>query len=645
VKYRSEIDGLRAIAVIPVILFHAGFNQFRGGFVGVDIFFVISGYLITDIIYREILSGDFSIVKFYERRARRILPALLLVSLVCIPVAYFSMVPTDLKNFSGSLISVNLFVSNIFFWWGSGYFDTATGLKPLLHTWSLSIEEQFYIFFPISLFILQRLSRQGLMIVIGAISLSSLATAEYLSRYHPAANFYLLPSRAWELGVGALLSLATGGSRIDSGMIRQTGSFLGLGLLGFAIFAFDEATRFPSVWALFPVIGTALVIACAGGGDLVGRVLGWKPVAGVGLISYSAYLWHQPLFAFARIRSLNEPTVEFYIALIVTTFALAFLSWKFVECPFRNKRVMSIGAMTAWMTPVAFGLVAFGALGQVTNGFWFLAPDAIKSLQEKLVMNHGLSEKCDTSFTLSTECRTSNSPDVIVWGDSYAMHLVDGIVASDPNIRMIQLTKSVCGPILRLAPVLYPQYPEDWATGCNTFNNEVLAYLQGQSTIKHAIISSPFSQYVGDGATVLYDGHIIKPSVDFVADAIYKTILSLRKLGIETTVVSPPPTNGVDLGHCLAKAIEIYHNPSLCDFSILRYEADYTNVIKLFDALRAKKIRTIVLSDYLCTNGNCKTSEGNVFLYRDTGHLSKEGSSYLGKKYDFASLFTDMPNP
>jgi peptidoglycan/LPS O-acetylase OafA/YrhL len=201
--YRREIDGLRALAVLPVILFHAGFDSFSGGFVGVDVFFVISGYLITTIILAELEQGKFSIVNFYERRARRILPALFLVMLVCLPFAWLWLLPIDMKDFSRSLIAVSVFVSNILFWRESGYFDTATELKPLLHTWSLAVEEQFYVVFPLLLILLWRLGRRWILVTLGLAFFASLALSEWATYANRSAAFYLLPTRGWELLLGA----------------------------------------------------------------------------------------------------------------------------------------------------------------------------------------------------------------------------------------------------------------------------------------------------------------------------------------------------------------------------------------------------------------------------------------------------------
>jgi peptidoglycan/LPS O-acetylase OafA/YrhL len=637
-KYRPEIDGLRAVAVIPVILFHAGFSIFRGGFVGVDVFFVISGYLITNIIYDEVSAGEFSILRFYERRARRILPALFLVCLVCIPFAYFWMLPGELKDFSRSLMAVNLFVSNIYFLRGSGYFAAAAELKPLFHTWSLAIEEQFYIFFPPLLLLLRNLSRRSLGVLIGVLSLGSLAIAEYGSWFHPSANFFLLPSRAWELGVGALLALLLGGNRLENRVIQQVGSLAGLCLIGFAVISFDEHTRFPSLWALIPVIGTALVIACSGGGEVVGRILSLKPIVGIGLISYSAYLWHQPLFAITRIRSVSDPTTTTYIFLILATLFLAFLSWKLVEQPFRSRRTVTVRTLIAWTAPIGLFLLALGTTGHVTRGLLSSNPPLIAELEKRLVLNWGLSPVCEGKFTLSRECRTSEEPEILVWGDSFAMHLVDGVVASRLDVRLIQHTKTVCGPFVDVAPVSRT-LTVNWAETCLKFNEQVIDYVTSSKTIKYAILSSPFMQYVGKNSRVLHNGKVTDSSVDFIAEQVEKTVKRLSDLGVKAIVFAPPPSEGKDIGRCLVKAVRWGELLSTCNIEKSTYRAMHRNVLALFEKLEILGVDTFSFDEFLCEAEYCITSKEGLFLYRDGGHLSKEGSSFLGKNFDFVRLF------
>lgn len=310
-KYRAEIDGLRALAVVPVILFHAGFELFSGGFVGVDVFFVISGYLITTILIEDIESKRFSIINFYERRARRILPALFFVMLMCIPFAWMWMLPSQMEDFSQSLIAVSLFASNIWFWRESGYFDTAAEEKPLLHTWSLAVEEQYYLIFPIFLILAWRFGKNRVFWMIVVMAAISLLMSEWGWRKHPTANFYLLPTRAWELFAGSIAAFVVHKQGVQK---NNPLALAGLAAIVFSIFFYDEATPFPSVYALVPVLGVVLLVLYADKDTFTAKLLSTKGFVGIGLMSYSAYLWHQPLFAFARISSMNTFSDEIYFS-------------------------------------------------------------------------------------------------------------------------------------------------------------------------------------------------------------------------------------------------------------------------------------------------------------------------------------------
>ena len=259
-KYRAEIDGLRALAVLPVILFHAGFEWFSGGFVGVDVFFVISGYLITTIIISEMAEGKFSIINFYERRARRILPALFFVMAACLPFAWLWLTPSDLKDFGQSLVAVSTFSSNILFWLESGYFASAAEFKPLLHTWSLAVEEQYYILFPIFIMLTWRLGIKWLLILLSIIFFISLGAAQWGAYNRPSASFYLLPMRGWELLVGVFAAFYLNYNKhLESQTLNQILSLIGFGMIAYSIIAFDETTPFPSLYALIPTIGTSLL--------------------------------------------------------------------------------------------------------------------------------------------------------------------------------------------------------------------------------------------------------------------------------------------------------------------------------------------------------------------------------------------------
>jgi len=358
VIYRKEIDGLRALAVLPVILFHAGFEWVSGGYIGVDIFFVISGYLISSILLQELQDGRFSIVNFYERRARRILPALFFVLFACLPFAWWWLLPEELISFGQSIIAVVAFVSNILFWQQTDYFTASTDLIPLLHTWSLAVEEQFYIFFPLFLVLFWKAGTRTLVLVISIIALLSLGLTEWWWRYFPDANFYLIPTRAWELMIGALAAFYLFYKEAPKGKLSEVASFLGLLMILASLLFIDKSIPFPSVYALLPTLGTAFIILFANQETITHKILSFKLFVGIGLISYSAYLWHQPLFVFARAYYMDEPSAAVMAVLSVFALLLGYISWRFIEQPFRNKQGFS--RQTIFVSAFIFSLIFVG---------------------------------------------------------------------------------------------------------------------------------------------------------------------------------------------------------------------------------------------------------------------------------------------
>lgn len=370
-QYRKEIDGLRSIAVIPVILFHAGFEWLSGGYIGVDVFFVISGFLITSIILKELDAGTFTITNFYERRARRILPALFLILLVTLPFAWVWLLPYELKDFGKSIIAVNLFSSNILFWLESNYFAAAAESIPLLHTWTLAVEEQFYIIFPLFMMLFWGLGKRGLALFVAILALLSLGLSEWGWREFPEANFYLLPTRAWELMIGSLVAFYLQNKNQPQGFVNHWASFLGLALIIVPMFIFDKGTPFPSMYALAPTVGTALIILYTTPDTLVYRLLSIRFMVGIGLISYSAYLWHQPLFVFARLISLEEPSLWLMGALSIVALGLSYLSWRFVEAPFRNKQRFSRKFIFVGSFVISLAFIAIGTALVFSEGAAF----------------------------------------------------------------------------------------------------------------------------------------------------------------------------------------------------------------------------------------------------------------------------------
>jgi len=303
IKYRSEIDGLRALAIIPVIFFHAGFNFFSGGFVGVDIFFVISGYLITTIIIKELNNNTFSIKRFYERRARRILPALIFVILISSIISFIFLTRSELGSYFKSVIATLLFFSNFYFYKTTPYFRSESDLEPLLHTWSLSIEEQFYIIFPITLLLFHRFFKRYIFLMLAFGFIASLFICQFLAlKTGGTLNFYFTFSRVWELALGAICAHTLIYKDLSySTLIKNLLSIIGIILIVFSIFFFSRQTVFPSFYTLVPTIGTSLIILFADKDTFINKILSIKLLVSIGLISYSLYLWHQPLLAFGRI--------------------------------------------------------------------------------------------------------------------------------------------------------------------------------------------------------------------------------------------------------------------------------------------------------------------------------------------------------
>ncbi|MFM2121149.1 MAG: O-acetyltransferase OatA, partial [Pseudomonadota bacterium] len=658
--YRPEVDGLRALAVLPVMLFHAGFSAFGGGFVGVDVFFVISGYLITGILLAELeQQGRISIAGFYERRFRRILPALCLVILVCLPPTWLWLLPKDVQDYSASLMAVAVFASNLVFWGQSGYFDTAAELKPLLHTWSLAVEEQYYLLFPLLLaWAWPRLGRRRLTWLLAGLLLVSLGVAQKSLAEAPAAAFFLLPARGWELLVGALVAvvqlrraaLASGAGLPPA--LAELGGLAGLALLVGAVLAFDQRTPFPGLAALLPTGGAALVILCASGQTWVGRLLGHRLLVGLGLISYSAYLWHQPLYALARHRSPTEPGAAVFTGLLLLSLGLAWLSWRFVERPFRRRGAYSRRQVFAAAAGSSALLLALGLVGLLGAGQWFGQARAAEAaaLDARIQPNHGLSPVCDDDYSEAPECRSGApgaAPEVLVWGDSYAMHLVPGLLASRPGLALVQKTVSTCGPLLGIAPI-DAQHPRPWAEQCLRINDQVLDYLARTPSIRHVVLASPFSQYLAPGAEVLTRAGQVEPGAALALAAMRDTLARIQALGRQPLLVSPPPQNGQDIGRCLSKAARFQADPAVCDIDEDEAAQRQAAEIRFLTALEAgsggagagdtgaARAPVLWLSQGLCAQGRCRASADGVFIYRDRGHLSIEGSAWLGRHMDFS---------
>lgn len=637
-EYRREIDGLRAFAVVAVILYHTGLGLVPGGFVGVDVFFVISGYLITGILSRELAEGCFSLAGFYERRARRILPALVLVVACCLPFAWAWMLPHELADFGQSMVALALFMSNVLFWREESYFASTGELKPLLHTWSLSVEEQYYLLFPLLLWGLWKLGRRWTLWGLAGLALASLALSGWGTPLAPSAAFYLLPARMWELLAGALCALML---RDRPFKAHASLGLAGLGLMIAAMVLIDDQTVFPGWSAMLPVCGTVLVILHARGGNLAARLLSWPGFTALGLVSYSAYLWHQPLFAFARMRSLTVASPMLLLALAVLSFVLAYASWRWVEQPFRRKgtpllpqRRAVLGAGAA----CAFAFLAIGLGTHVARGFPARGPAGVdlEELELRLSTNYGLDEACDGGVTLSPLCQTAPDPEVVLWGDSFAMHLAAGIVASDPAVRLRQQTLSQCSPIVGMAPLDADLGP-GWARDCIAFNDAMLQWLATESGVSTVILSSHWG-LVTERDLMRRDGRIVpRGELTVVSEGVIETARRLRAIGKRVVIVGPTPPSEWDNSDCLARSIMLRIDLDRCNFP--REAASPPE--RLMRAV-AREVPVYPLWPEVCTDGLCQPSRGETLLYIDNGHLSYEGSALLGRTNHWLPRWREM---
>jgi peptidoglycan/LPS O-acetylase OafA/YrhL len=415
--YRREIDGLRALAVVPVILSHTGIEMFSGGFVGVDVFFVISGYLITTIILAELEQEKFSIVNFYERRARRILPALFVIMLVSFVLGYFLLMPDEFKNLGQSFVATSLFSNNVLLGITSGYWDLASEFKPLLHTWSLGVEEQFYVIVPILLLIFWKIGRTSIVYLLWSIFFISLLFAVWFVNISPKWSFYLLPTRAWEICIGALAAIYSINYSLAIEKFKYSGflSLIGLLLIIFSIFVFDSSVLSPGLLLLIPTFGAVLLIIFCRHNSIAFSVLGNKVMVFLGLLSYSLYLWHQPIFAFLRAYSDKHPSSFSFLALIPLVFLLSYITWKYVESPFRNKLVIGRNLVLSYSV---LGTVVFVTIGLYLNKSYGMASrvfydGVVVADMDKRIYN-------ERAFAYKKESFTDNSvSNLLIIGNSF----------------------------------------------------------------------------------------------------------------------------------------------------------------------------------------------------------------------------------
>jgi peptidoglycan/LPS O-acetylase OafA/YrhL len=641
--YRPDLDGLRSLAILPVVFYHYGLSGVSGGFVGVDVFFVISGFLITSLLLRDIEAGDFSIIEFYERRARRILPALFFVLAVTTALAFLVFLPVDLGNYGKSLIATTAFGSNVFFWKEFGYFDRAAELKPLLHTWSLAVEEQFYIVFPLLLWLISRMGRRRVIpILVSCLCASLLLSVLAIIRW-PAAGFYLPATRAWELLSGALLA-AGAMPTVANTRVRNSLSIVGILLILGSVVFINIGMAFPGWAAAVPCLGAALIIhASLSGGAVGNRLLQWKPLVRIGLVSYSLYLWHWPLLVLAKYAANRELNLPELVAIILMTGGLSFVSWRYVERPFRGGRSAFDRRGVFQFAGVGSAVaVACGMAFIVTGGFPLrLPPEVLRYAQvtsEDLQMRPECFNRPAADVREGRLCRigadTNASPSFIVWGDSHALFLSVPLAEIARTVDRIGLLASVgsCPPLVDV------QWP---LRGCGVFNDEVLKLVERQQ-IETVILAGMWANYaegtrfkreLGEGVVnILSDDLSIHKTADenreVFARALRRTVDRLTSAGVHVVIIGPVPEIDSAVPETLAKA-EWFGGRKDIGPSVAEFRYRQRNVFKALEVVGKLGNTDVIYPSMASCAANCAVERLGQVLYIDDNHLSRAGLDLL----------------
>ncbi len=666
-QYRSDIDGLRAIAVVAVVLFHADIGGLSGGYVGVDVFFVISGFLIARLILGQVQQGTFSLVSFWERRIRRIFPALFVVTLVSCALAWRALLPVDFVRFGHALLAQSIFSQNILFWSQSGYFQSPAATNPLLHTWTLAVEEQFYVLFPLALYLLERfaprwLSRGILLAAAGSFLLSVSAVHN-----HPGAAFFWLPPRAWELLLGVCLNFAptapvrTGSVNERPSALAEGAGIVGLALIAYSVTCFNANTLFPGLAAAAPCGGAALVIWSGGASStLVARALSRRPLVAIGLISYSLYLWHMPVLAFWRnlvVRQLTLP--ESLIAILLAT-GLAWVSYTWVETPVRRRvfpttqRLLFIYAFAGVGVVVGLGLAIHfgdGFRGRFASVDRYLAetyllgptrPDCPSAEPERSLR--------DATCLIGRQ-KLARPPAFVLWGDSHADALLPAFdeLADRAGLAGYYSWSTGCPPIVGVYPATPPN------NTCLLDSAKTIELIR-QAGVKQVILVSRWSAYVeprdrtgveqDEGELFLGDANSGRGNSSAQAKQVFTkhlktTVDSLLAAGASVWIVKDVPEYDVLVPKKLINVARLGGDVAKVGMPLARHLARQGFVSSVIDALAGPRVHVIDPTPFLCEPADfCRVEHNGWSLYKDDDHLSPHGAQLIEPAFDglFAGL-------
>lgn len=658
--YRADIDGLRALAVLAVVLYHAEFPGLSGGFVGVDVFFVISGFLITRIIHHEVVSGTFSLVSFFAARARRLIPALTLVVCICMVAGAMLLPPRDFMLLLESIPAVVAYGANVYFWRTADYFGPDSGSLALLHTWSLGVEEQFYLLFPLALLAIRRGCPRALKFLMVVGISCSLALAEWGWRNAPSPNFFLLPTRAWELLFGCAIALNVNEiSERLSDRAREVLQCVGLLAVVCSIVFFTPSTPSPSLLTLGPVLGAGMLLIGASASTAVSRALSFQPVVAIGLMSYSIYLWHQPVFVFSRVLSPNALDWNDYFIPVCITLVLAYLSWRYVENPIRRAKfarstvLWGAGFSAALIIGASIWLARAGGNRDLFPSELMAAIDAPHSsvMWEGCVFKPMTAQRPDIEVC---EFGDLNASKVVgLWGDSHASMLLNSL---NEALR----ARGIKGLVVRVQgceviPGIIPDTPSARAdaTRCVTGHADLLGELA--KSVDHLIVSIrwTYKLYPVDGridAQGFNNGvggvERVKPQAycALVAggeclregaakhEAMARFIESLGGSRIRSTIIGPVPEAGWELPRRLwADYLLRGTIPQAIAYPRSSYDSRHEFA---FEGLRSavEKSERVDLLDaaaVFCDKSSCVLHRDGVPFYFDDNHINYEGANLL----------------
>ncbi|NTW88883.1 MAG: acyltransferase [Desulfobulbaceae bacterium] len=669
-KYRPDIDGLRAIAVLVVIFFHTGVPGFSGGFVGVDIFFVISGFLITSIILKDIKEEKFSIALFYERRIRRIFPALFPVIAVTLAIATCLFDAKIFKDFGHSITATTLFSSNILFCQESGYFAAPSLQKPLLHTWSLAVEEQFYIFFPLALIFIHRyLKSRYLLWILIAISLS-LGASIYGVYHYPGVTFYFVPPRAWELLAGSLLALGVI-PNVSSLWLKNIFAVVGVGLITYSVCTYTEATTFPGHNAMPPVIGASLIIYSNmdGKGSVFSRLISLTRLGFIGLISYSLYLWHWPFVAFAKYLMFRPFNGYESAGIIIATLVISTLSWKYIEQPFRGKQMLLPERQSLFYAAGVL-MIVFSGIGGVIhlfNGMGYrierLYPGTNATMQklkqDTLGVEHAkwdiITKKIGQGAIPPVVGARDTTPSFALIGDSHARALI-------PMLTQEALKKGISGYIMTSndhPPLLgIDQISEGYDQHLNRTNNALVQFIEQHKNVKTVFLAARWARYtkgVQYGSEDAFTIHLKESSSGknsfrtnalLVQEGLSRMVAKLLDMKCRVILVTAVP----EIGNEVPRIISLHTRfPMLVNMDELlptfkKYNERQLEVQRILSGLAQLQGVTLIHpeSRMFDEKGKVRIMADGEMLYNDDDHLSTAGALYVAPVFE--EVFKEIEN-